>query len=154
MNEQSAALGDPGFLRAILNLVIPPEGRMPGAGDLDLWPAVAGPLSQNAVEFASLTAGLDAVRGAALARDPGGLAALAPAAAVEVVQSVTAEHPEFMPALARATSMAYYRQPAVLVALGEPARPPFPEGFELEPISPEWLALLERRAQRGRTPSD
>lgn len=149
MNEQSAALGDPGFLRTMLNLVIPPEGRMPGAGDLDLWPTLAGPLSGDSVAFASLTAGLDAVRGAALVRDPGGLAALAPAAAVEVVQSVTADHPEFMPALARATSMAYYQQPAVLVALGEPARPPFPQGFELEPISPEWLALLKRRAQRG-----
>ena len=152
MSEQSAALGDPGFLRAMLSLVIPPEGRMPGAGDLDLWPALARGLSQDAAAFASLTAGLDAVRGAALARDPGGLAALAPAAALEVVQLVTAGHPALMPALASATSMAYYQQPAVLIALGEPARPPFPEGFELEPISPEWLALLERRAQPGRTP--
>jgi hypothetical protein len=154
MSEPSAALGDSGFLRAMLNLVIPPEGRMPGAGDLDLWPAVAGPLGQNPAAFASLTAGLDAVCGAALARDPGGLAALAPAAAMEVVQSVTAERPEFMVALARATSMAYYQQPAVLIALGEPARPPFPEGFELEPISADWLALLERRAQRARTPGE
>lgn len=132
----------------MLNLVIPPEGRMPGAGALDLWPAMAGPLGQDA----ALTAALDAVRGAALARDPGGLAALAPAAALEVVQSVTAERPEFMPALARVTVMAYYQQPAVLIALGEPARPPFPEGFELEPISADWLALLERRAQRAKPP--
>jgi hypothetical protein len=47
--------------------------------------------------------------------------------------------------------MAYYQQPAVLIALGEPARPPFPEGFELEPISPEWLALLQQRGQKPRT---
>jgi hypothetical protein len=99
--------------------------------------------------FESLTAGLDAVREAALSRDPSGLEALPVAAALEVVQTATADHPGLMPVLARATSMAYYQQPAVLVALGEPARPPFPEGFELEPISPEWLALLERRAQRG-----
>jgi len=149
MSEQSAALSDSGFLRAMLNLVIPPEGGMPGAGDLDLWPAVAGPLSQDAAGRAALSAGLDAVRAAALARDHRGLAALAAAAALEVVQSVAAEHPRLMPALARATAMAYYQQPAVLIALGEPARPPFPGGFELEPISPEWLALLEGRAQRG-----
>jgi hypothetical protein len=147
MTEESTALGDSGFLRALLNVVIPPEGRMPGAGDLDLWPAVVGPLSQNAAAFASLTAGLEAVRGAALARHPGGLAALPPADALEVVQSTAQAHPALMPTLARATMMAYYQQPAVLIALGEPARPPFPEGFELEPISPEWLALLKRRAQ-------
>jgi hypothetical protein len=147
MDETSAALGDPGFLRTMLNLVIPPEGRMPGAGDLDLWPAVQGALSRNAAAFASLTAGLEAAREAAMARDPGGLAKLAPAEALGAVQSVASTHPALMPTLARAAAMAYYQQPAVLIALGEPARPPFPEGFELEPISPEWLAVLEQRAQ-------
>jgi hypothetical protein len=147
MSEQSAALGDPGFLRAMLNLVIPPSGRMPGAGDLDLWPAVEGPFAQNPAALVSLTAALDAVREAALARDPGGLAALPPAVSAEVVQSATAGRPDFMPSLARAVAMAYYQQPAVLIALGEPARPPFPEGFELEQISPDWLELLKQRAQ-------
>ncbi len=154
MTEQSAALSDLGFLRAMLNLVIPPEGRMPGAGDLDIWPQVAASLSQNPAAFASLAGGLDAVREAALALDAGGLAALSQAAALEVVGSVASAHPALMPTLARATSMAYYQQPSVLVALGEPARPPFPEGFELEPISAEWLARLERRAQRGTTAAD
>ena len=150
MSEQSVALDDSGFLRAVLNLVIPADGHMPGAGDLDLWPAVVGPLSQDAAALAALSAGLEAVRGAALARDPGGLAAISPADALDIVQPATADHPALMPTLARAVAMAYYQQPAVLAALGEPARPPFPEGFELEPISPEWLALLERRAQPGR----
>ena len=150
MNEQSTALDDSGFLRALLNLVIPPEGGMPGAGDLDLWPAVAGPLSSDAGAFAELTAGLESVRKAALARDGGGLASLSATDALEIVQSVSTAHPALMPALARAAIMAYYQQPAVLVALGEPARPPFPEGFDLEPISPEWLALLQQRAQQPR----
>jgi hypothetical protein len=151
MSEQATALDDPAFLRTMLNLVIPPEGRMPGAGDLDLWDAVAAPLSKNAAAFAALTAGLVAVRGAALTRDGGGLAALATADALEVVHSVAADHPALMPTLARVVAMAYYQQPAVLIALGEPARPPFPEGFELEPISPEWLALLQQRGQKPRT---
>jgi hypothetical protein len=149
MSEPPAALRDPGFLRAMLNLVIPPEGRMPGAGDLDLWPVVAAPLSQNAAASAALAAGLEAVRTAALAREPGGLPALAVRDALDLIQAVAADHPAFMPALARSVVMAYYQQPAVLIALGEPARPPFPDGFTLEPISPESLALLGRRAQRG-----
>ena len=148
MSQDTAATADPGFVRAILNLVIPPEGGMPGAGDLGLWPSVAASLGQNPAVFAAFTAALDAVRRAALERDPGGLAALSPAAAAEVVRSSLAAHPEVMPALFRLAAMAYYQQPAVLVALCEPARPPFPEGFELEPISPQWLAILEQRAQR------
>lgn len=146
-NEQSTAIGDTAFLRALLNVVIPPDGRMPGAGDLDLWPAVAGPLSQNAGAAALIAAGLEAISQAALERDSGGLAALPPAAALEVVQTAAANYPLLMPALVRMTMMAYYQHPAVLVALGEPARPPFPEGFELEPISPDWLTRLEQRAQ-------
>jgi hypothetical protein len=151
MDERSAAVEDPGFLRALLNLLIPPGERMPGAGDMELWPAVNAWLTQaGPAAGASLVSGLEAVRAAALARDAGGLAALTAADALEVVQQAAASDPTFVPALARATAMAYYQQPAVLVALGEPARPPFPDGFELEPISPEWLAVLERRAQRTR----
>ena len=122
---------------------------MPGAGDLDLWPVVAGALGQNAAAFASLAAGLESVSRAALARNPGGLAGLPQAEALDVVRSLNADQPDLMPALARVVAMAYYQHPAALVALGEPARPPFPGGFELEPISPESLALLGRRAQSG-----
>jgi hypothetical protein len=145
--HETAALDDHPFLRAILNLAIPPQGPMPGAGDLDLWPTVAAALSRNPAAWASLTAALEAVRTAALARDPGGLASLPAAAALEVVQSASADHPALMPTIARATALAYYQHPSVLIALGEPPRPPFPEGFDLEPISPEWLAILQRRAQ-------
>lgn len=151
MSQQSAALEDPGFLRALLNLVIPPEGPMPGAGDLDLWPAVSTPIKLNPALLASLTAGLEALRSAALARDPGGLAALPSAQAMEVARASSATHPELLPTIARLTAMAYYQHPSALQALGEPARPPFPEGFELEQISPEWLDRLKRRAQPGPT---
>ncbi|OAI40449.1 hypothetical protein AYO38_01125 [bacterium SCGC AG-212-C10] len=151
MSERTAAIDDLSFLRAILNLVIPPDGRMPGAGDLDLWPVIAAPLSKNDAAFAALTSGLDAIREAALARDGSGLQGITGAAAADFAQSLADDHPQVMLSLALATSMAYYQQPAVLVALGEPARPPFPEGFELEPISPQWLSMLEGRAQRPRT---
>jgi hypothetical protein len=144
MSERPSVFDDPGFLRAILNLVIPPEGGMPGAGDLGLGAEVAGSLGHDP----ATAAGLDAIQSAASARDPGGLAALPESAALDVAQSLAADYPALMPTLARVTALAYYQHPEVLVAIGEPARPPFPEGFELDPISPEWLALLERRAQR------
>ncbi|MFN0095044.1 MAG: hypothetical protein ACKVVT_09750, partial [Dehalococcoidia bacterium] len=91
MTETSRALRDADFLRAILNLAIPAEGRMPGAGDLGLWANVEAALAKNPTALAAVAAGLDAVRAAALQRDPGGLAALTTAAALDVVTSGT--HP-------------------------------------------------------------
>jgi hypothetical protein len=45
--------------------------------------------------------------------------------------------------------LAYYQHPMVLAAVGEPPRPPFPEGFELEPTDPELLAALLARKKQG-----
>ena len=43
MTETRAALNDPDFMKALLDLVIPPtaSGDLPGAGALGLSPAVA-----------------------------------------------------------------------------------------------------------------
>lgn len=146
MTEDLTASDDPGFMRAMLNLVIPPSDRMPGAGDLDLWPAIVAQLRQNPAALSTLMAGLEAMRSDARSHHPQGLT---PAAAIELVRHVNADHPALMPTLARMTMFAYYQHPAVLVALGEPARAPFPGGFDLEPISQERLARLKSRAQPG-----
>ena len=45
-------------------------------------------------------------------------------------------------AVARYLYPAYYQHPLVLESLGEPPRPPFPEGFEVESSDPELLAKL------------
>jgi hypothetical protein len=42
---------------------------------------------------------------------------------------------------------AYYQHPKVLEALGEPPRPPFPEGYALEPTDPQLLEALRTRAR-------
>jgi hypothetical protein len=43
---------------------------------------------------------------------------------------------------------AYYAEARVLAGIGEAARPPFPEGFEVEPTDPALLAALAARAKR------
>jgi hypothetical protein len=53
-----------------------------------------------------------------------------------------------MPGVTSHLYLAYYQHPTVLAGLGEPARPPFPEGFEVEETDEE---LLEKLRERGRS---
>jgi hypothetical protein len=41
--------------------------------------------------------------------------------------------------------IAYYQHPRVLEALGREARPPHPEGYEIEPFDPSLLEPVRRR---------
>lgn len=140
-------LRDPAFLQAFLDVVIPPsaDGRMPGAGSLGLTPGLATTLEADAMLGLVASAGLEAVREAALARDPAGFASLSKEARLDVVTATLEAHPMLMLAVARHLYPAYYQHPRVLEALGEPARPPFPEGFEVEPTDPQLLEKLYAR---------
>jgi hypothetical protein len=150
MTTQSTPLDDSDFLKAFLDVVIPPgtDGKMPGAGTLGLGPHVADALRADASLGPAVQLGLEAVRDAALARAEGGLPALSPEARLEVVKGVADAQPWLMMAVVRYLYPAYYQHPGVLEALGEPPRPPFPEGFEVEPTDPRLLERLEAR-RRG-----
>jgi hypothetical protein len=147
MSNTTSSLHDSEFLRAFLNLIIPARADLPAAGDLGLGPEIVAAASAGG-DAEALGAGLDEVQRAAAAHGAGGLAALDPAAARAVIETVSASRPMFMFTVCRYLYLAYYQDPRVLVALGEPARPPFPDGFELEPMSPDLLALLESRKIR------
>ena len=149
MSDASTPLRDTAFMRAILDLAIPPsgDGKLPGAGSLDLCSDVAGALEADAMLGPIVQAGLRAVHDAALARDPGGLTRLSQQARLEVVEAQLGPHPLLMIGVVRYLYPAYYRHPRVLDALGEPARPPFPEGYEIEATD---AGLLEKlRSRRG-----
>ena len=146
-NQDLPPLQDHAFVAAFLNLVIPPgaDGRMPGAGDLDLASTLAKALEDDAMLGPLALAGLQAVHDAALARDPGGLPALPAASGLEVVEAISGTHPMLMIGIARHLYPAYYQHPRVLEGIGEPPRPPFPEGYEVEPTDPGLLAKLRSR---------
>ena len=77
-------------------------------------------------------------------------------ARLELVQAQAKAHPMFMVGIARHLYPAYYQHPRVLEGLGEPPRPPFPEGFEVEATDPQLLAKLRPRTRnepRARRPS-
>ena len=147
MNDAPAPLRDSAFMQAFLDLAIPAseDGKMPGAGSLDLSSDVADKLEADAMLGPFVRAGLQAVHDAALALDPGGFAELSPEARLEVVEAQLVAHPMLMMGLARHLYPAYYQHPRVLEGLGEPPRPPFPEGYDLEETDPKLLERLHAR---------
>ena len=149
MTETRAALDDHDFMKALLDLVIPPSpsGELPGAGALGLEPAVATALQADPMLGPMVEAGALAVREAALAEHPEGLPGMAPQAATMVLQVQLF----LMMGLLRYVYPAYYQHPRVLEGIGEPPRPPFPEGFDVEATDAELLEKLRARRVEGAT---
>lgn len=146
MSSEQSALRDGAFMKAFLNAVIPPkdDGTLPGAGALGLADGIADDLEGDATLGPAVEAGLAAVRAAASAID-GGFAAMSLAEQVALIESQLAAHPGLMGGVIRYLYLAYYQHPAVLVGLGEPARPRFPGGFEVDPTDPALMELLLSR---------
>ena len=147
MTDTPTPLRDSAFMQAFLDVVIPPSenGKMPGAGSLGLAAAVADALEADLVLGPVVLAGLEAVRAAALEGDPGGLPELSRDARVGVVEGQLESQPWLMIGVARYLYPAYYQHPHVLEGLGEPPRPPFPEGYEVEATDLELLEKLWAR---------
>ena len=147
MLSDASPLQDTEFVGAILDLLIPPraDGRVPGAGALGLAETVAADLTADASYGSRVESGLAAVRDAARERNPEGFLALAGEDRLAVFRAQQQEHPALERGLVHYLYLAYYQHPMVLVGLGQPARPPFPEGYEIEQTDPELLALLESR---------
>jgi len=140
---------DSQLLALVLDELIPPtaDGHLPGAGTLG-----AGALVQNA---AAATPGLEplieqafaALEDIARRSDAGGFAALSRSARVEALRELERASPELLPTLLTFACVFYYSNEKVLTALNGNARPPHPEGYELEP---DDLSLLEPVRLRGK----
>ena len=147
MNHATTPLRDSAFMQAFLDMAIPAseDAKMPSAGSLDLSSGVADQIEADAMLGPFVQAGLQAVHDAAVALDREGFAGLSPAARVEVVEAQLVAYPLLMMGVARHVYPAYYQHPRVLEGLGEPARPPVPGGFEIEPTDPRLLEKLHNR---------
>jgi len=147
MTETPAALNDPDFMKALLDLVIPPSasGGLPGAGALGLSRAVATALQADPLLGPPVEVAVQAVREAALSQHSEGLAGMTLQAGVKVVEAQLATHPLLIVGILRYLSPAYYQHPRVLQGIGEPPRPPFPEGFDVEATDAELLEKLRAR---------
>ncbi len=153
MTETPAALNDPDFMKALLDLLIPPSASgdlpgadtLPGAGALGLSPDVVTSIQADPALGPLVEEGVQALREAAGSQHPGGLPGMAPEAGAQLVEAQLATHPFFILGILRYLYPAYYQHPQVLEGIGEEPRPPFPEGFEVEATDVELLKKLEAR---------
>lgn len=147
MPSDASPLQDADLLSAILDLLIPPraDGRLPGAGALGLAETIAADLSTDTNYRPGVESGLAALQEAASERDPAGFLALAGEDRRAVFQAQLQQHPALLRGIMHHLNLAYYAHPTVLAGLDQPARPPFPEGYEIEQTDPALLALLESR---------
>lgn len=132
-------------LEALLDTLIPPsdDGRMPGAGQA----GVASYLAERAPDLAPLIAqALAALDAKAAERGAARFADLPPAARAEVLAAHAEGDPALLPALLFHTYAGYYQQRPVVEGLGYEHRPPFPEGYPLEPTDPARLDGVRQRA--------
>ena len=150
MTEQDAALDDPAFMDALLNLVIPPSesGEMPGAGTLGLAATVAAGLRSDPMLGPFTEPGIATLRDAALAANPQGLAGMSTEDGTALLKAQLSSNPMMIMGLARYLYPAYYAHPDVLSGIGLAPRAPFPEGYSAEPTDPGLLEILQGRAKK------
>ena len=134
-------------LACVLDTLIPPgaDGRMPGAGELGLSVAIAEAMvAQPDLEPAVLL-GLAAFEQCVADIGLPGFAALPVAERVTLLEALLPDQPAFVASLVFHTYTAYYQHPKVLVALGMEARPPFPKGYDIEPIDTSLVDEMRKR---------
>lgn len=141
-------------LTAVLDEIVPPshDGRLPGAGEAGLA-ATIDRLARDKPELRpALGEGLAAADSLARARGAKGFAELARDARLEVLNETAARAPAFLPGLVAQTIVAYYQVDRVREALGFEARPPYPQGYPVEPTDFAILDPVRRREPFFRTP--
>jgi len=141
-------------LEAVLDVLVPPDAGMPGAGAPEL--GLAGRLEEGLrerPELAPMVAQglerLDALEGERGSRS---FAELEPADRRETFEGLAAEQPGLLGLLLLQTYAAYYSHPRVLEALGQEARPPHPHGFEVPATDFSILEPVRRKAPFYRRP--
>jgi hypothetical protein len=142
---------EPGFspqeeraLASVLDELIPPsgDGRLPGAGEVGLVRYI----DQRAAELRpTIAQGLSALDELANARGARDFAALPRKGKLEALNEVATAQPGFLPGLILHTYAGYYQSDRVLEGLGLEARPPYPDGYKVEPSDLSLLDGVRRR---------
>ncbi len=135
-----------GALEAMLELIIPAsdDGTMPGAKDVGFQEY----LLENAVDFIpELKEGLNAVIEGSQQIQKSEFQSLEEADQLSLIESLRGELGHFLRKLTHKVMSCYYIHDRVLEGLGLEARPPFPDGNQVDPGD---LSLLDPVIQRGK----
>lgn len=137
------------LLATVLDELIPsrPDGRLPGAGTLGVGAVVERAAAGTAELGPVLTQGFATLENLARAINPVGFGALSRGARVEVLRDLEKVDPMFVPTLLTLACVGYYSNERVLTVLNGDARPPHPQGHEIEA---DDFSLLEGVRDRGK----
>lgn len=134
------------LLSSVLNRLIPPEGELPGAGDLGLAGFLEGVIEREVKLNRLFNEGLAQIEIAAGIREPAGFQALNDDGKDAALKEVEASHPEFFDEMVRQTYNGYYTNPSIFQLIGYSARPTPGTSGSLELLDE---SLLEQQRQRA-----
>lgn len=133
------------ILARVMDLIIPSNGDLPGAGELGL----AENLERASLRYGRLRSGLlsvlDALSLDISSRAEGGFAALDSETQIASLNSVEAALPVQFSEFVELVYETYYTDDRVHSHIGWVGRPPQPEGFDLEPWDPSILETARKR---------
>ena len=132
------------LVNAVLDTLIPAseDGTKPGAGSLDLSEAIR---EASGDFWPGVLEGIRSLEAEARKTGASGFEALSLSDRSELLSRSQESHPGVLQSLVFQCYMAYYRHPKALEALGLEARPPFPDGFDIEDFDPALLDPVRRR---------
>ena len=139
-------------LTCALDEIIPSgEGGLPGAGELGLAAAIEEAARQDADLRAAVEEGLASLEELARGRGSEGYADLSREDRLEVLNEAGAKAPLFLPSLIGRTFVGYYQDARVRGSLRLETRPPYPDGYEVEPTDFSILDPVRERDPFFRT---
>ena len=134
------------LLSSVLNRIIPPDGKLPGAGDLGLAAFLEGVIEGKARTNRLFNEGLAQIEIAAVIREPSGFQALSEEGKDSTLREVEESHPEFFDELVRQTYNGYYTNPSIFQLIDYPERLTQRTSGSLELLDE---SLLEQQQQRA-----
>lgn len=134
-----------GILLVLLGMIVPASAdeRKPSAAEVDVLGYI---VAREADFLPTLREELDAVEARAQGETGSAFLDLTAAEQQRVVAEARAEAPAFLRGLALHTVTCYYQDARVLEALGLEARPPFPQGYDVDAGDLSLLDPVRRRA--------
>ncbi len=138
------------LVTSVLDRLIPPQGAMPGAGEVGTANYLDGIATESAQLARLFSHGLQDIEIAA-AQVGSDFKELSGDQQDEVLRDVEADSPQFFDLLVRHTYNGYYSNPTVVELLGLDPKPPQPRGNRVERGD---LSSLQTVVSRGRAYRD
>lgn len=133
------------LLQAVLNRIIPAEGKLPGAGAVGVDEAIEGAALASSALRRTLLDGLAAIEVTAWQSGDSDFVALPAAAQDEALRQVERVQSSFFSQLVLLTYRGYYLQPRIVQLVGMETRPPQPDGFALPTFDAHLLDKVKAR---------